>query len=395
MTGLDDIVRTALQEQVQAPPAMRSPADRVIADARGVRRRRALVAVCAGVTALAVAVAGLATLRDVRDGGTPVPPATAPAGTPTTAPPASPAVRADLLTDFHSMDGWRSLHTADGRMVSLAATGGGVDTAYRTAGGWLVVAYMPQARGSLWLVRPDGSADRLVDRADTKPAVAPDGGIAWRKGDRLYVGHLAGATLVVDRSTPAPARGSPIAYTGTAVVLGYSETGGGIDRHDVWLPANGDYSPSWDTTGRVTTVYQPAPDGSLLGLVRNGSGECLTKLDPAANLRPSRTACGLPLRIDPYGLVSPGARWLAAPVFADEETRFGIIDLDRVYDHPAVAATLDVGPAGWLDATTLLVRSGDGTLMTARVGGPTVTLTPVTVPGLAPGASIQVVRRLG
>jgi hypothetical protein len=209
------------------------------------------------------------------------------------------------------------------------------------------------------------------------------------------VGHLAGVTVTVDRSTPAPARGEPIAYTGTAVILGYSETGGGIDHHDVWLPSNGDYSPSWDKTSHVITVYQPAPDGSLLGIVRTSQGSkdvCLAKLDPAANLKAIRTACGLPLTIDPLGLVSPDGRWLGAPSLDNGQLKVALLDLSRVFDTPAVAATWDaMYPATWMDATTLVVISS-GTPMTARIGQPE--LAPLTGTGLPPGAQLEPVRRL-
>ncbi|HET8680439.1 MAG TPA: hypothetical protein VFM54_00980 [Micromonosporaceae bacterium] len=411
MTGLDEIVRTALRAQVQDPPPIRSGADQVITEARDVRRRRALITACAGVTVLALMVGGLAMLGDIRADGTPPLPASPQAGEPTTALSTSVLDRLDLLTDFSSSEGWGSLRTAGGRTIPLTGIDGRVYTAYQTGDGWLVVSERATS-GSLWLVTPDGARHRLLDSTDRPPAVSPDGRrVAWRDGDRLYVGHRTGTTLTVDRSTPAPARGAPIAYTGTAVVLGYSTTGGGIDQRDVWVPGNGDYSPTWDRAGHVTGVYQPAPDGSLLGLVyaTPGAGsktECLAKLDPATGLSASRTACGLPLAIDsvtqasmlaqlaPVGLVSPDGRWLAVPVLDNDRRLLALIDLGRVFDRPEPTQVWDAGPpAAWLDATTLVVMNGESTPMIARVGRPA--LTPLTGTGLPAGGPVQPVRRLG
>jgi hypothetical protein len=372
---------------------------------RRVRRRRTVR--WAGVTTAATVTAVVAAVSLAGASGTgrsarldqPSRPVTSPSAAQTTRPPGDPAGvanRPDLLTDRATGLGWRNLRTADGRTVSLAGVDGAVETAYGTADGWLVVTSKAEA-SSLWLVKPDGSVHRLIDKSDREPAVSPDGRrFAWRSGDRMYVGHLTEATVTVDRSTPAPQRGTPIAYTGTAVVLGYSETGGGIDHHDVWLPSKGDYSPSWERTTHVVAVYQPASDGSLLGVVHGSQGAkavCLARLDPTAGLKASRTACGLPLTIDPLGLVSPDGQWLAAPSLNAGRTQVSLVDLDRVFDTPAVTATWDAdAPFAWIDAGTLVVAS-NGTPMTAVVGQST--LTPLTGAGPAAGAKIQPIRGVG
>jgi hypothetical protein len=271
--------------------------------------------------------------------------------------------------------------------------------AYQIPDGWLV-SYTSDTNGSttLWLLKPDGSALRLLDGVRGY-AVAPDGyRVAWRAGNRLHVGHLTGTSLTDDRSTPAPARGDPIAYTGAAVVLGYSMTGAGIDQHDVWIPANGDYSPSWDKTQFVIAVYQPAPDGSLLGLVQRAYGSkdaCLAKLDPAANLRAVRTACGLPITLDPDGLVSPDGHWLAkSAVSPGGQLQIDLIDLHTVFDHPVVTTTwVAIAPLAWVDATTAVVTQADNAMMLAHVGQQD--LTPVTGPDLPDHYRLQPIPRLG
>jgi hypothetical protein len=369
---------------------MDSPADHAIAGARGVRRRRVVTAVC--VIVVALAIGGFAKLREVMPPVVPVPPATQPAN-PTSPPSTSTGTRPDVLTDRSAtFDGWGRIVTGEGRTIPLAGIDGAVDTAYQTADGWLVLASQ-QANGiTLWLMRSDGSAYRLIDKSEGV-AVGPDGRrFAWRDSGRIYVGHLANTTVTVDKSTPAPDRGEPIAFTGTAVILGYSETGGGIDHHDVWLPSKGDYVPAWTKTTSVISVYQPAHDGSLFGVVQASAGSkvpCLAKLDPAVNLNAIRTACGLPLTIDPVGLVSPNGRWLEAPLLDNGQVRVGLIDLSAVFDSPTVTARWDAtSPATWLDSTTSVLNRGDGTPMTARIGLPD--LNPLT--GLS--APFEVVRRL-
>src|SRR5213075_1861029 len=100
---------------------------------------------------------------------------------------------------------------------------------------------------SLWLVTPGGTLKPMVDKADGPVAIAADGRrIAWRSTGRLYYGHVDPSTKsIVDASSPAPARGIPIAVGTTSVVLGYAETGGGIDHHDAWFPGLGAYTPTW------------------------------------------------------------------------------------------------------------------------------------------------------
>jgi hypothetical protein len=275
-------------------------------------------------------------------------------------------------------------------LVGIAGAG----SAYRIHDGWLVVGFgQAAATGlveSLWLVTRDGSIHQLINHADSV-VVAPDGArVAWRASDRLIVGHVTGASLAQDQSTPAPPRGAPIAYTGTAVILGYTMTGGGLDQFDTWLPARGDYSPSWNNVTLVGAVFQPARDGSLYGIVRASSdtkARCFAQLDPANNLAATRKACSLPVTsFDTTGLISPDGRWMAKNTGASPQV--DLLDLNHVFDTPAVTATWDaVAPVAWVDATTLVLVQQNRSLSLASIGR--TDLDPITVSGQPTMEAVQ------
>jgi len=372
---IEDTLRASLHAQVERPPMMQDLAERTMTRARGVRRRRTVAAAATTVAALVLTGGGYGVLQGDTHRGSPPPPATRSSApepsTPTTAS-TGQGLYPDVLTDPTADGSWRSLRTADGRVLSLGGVSGRIENAYQAHDGWLLVATITPFGSdaldsrALWLLTPDGAVHVLIEHADGAPALAPGGlRLAWRQNDRLYIGHRTGSVLTVDQWTPAPARGEPIAYTGTAVVLGYSETGGGIDHHDVWLPSAGDYTAGWSRSTQVETVYRPAPDGTLYGLVHaSGGGKalCLARLDPAAHLKATGTACGMPLTIDPTALVSPDGRWLAAQALEPGSTlEVAMIDLAEVFDHPKLkirAVLADSSPADWLDNRTVVI-SGD------------------------------------
>jgi hypothetical protein len=377
MSGIEDLVRRSLRDRVEAPPALGDPAGRAVSRARTVRRRQALLAVCAAGLAGVLAAAGLAALR----GGVhtlPVPPATVP-------PTAVPSSGVSLVVDQHM------LLTPDGRTVALPASEDSMVGAVQVRQGWLVTGTTTGTdTRSWWLVTPDLQVRRLLQGLTDSPVVARDGHLAWRTATRLFTGHLSDdGTVVTDRSTPMPAKGAPIALAGNAVVLGATATGGGIDSHDLWLPEHGDYVPTWTAMTHIASVYAPTGDGrSLLGLVYSVAGSketCLAELDPANNLRATRSACGLSLRDDWPAAVSPDGRWLAAHVVDG----VALIDLSTVFQRPAVTATWQAdAPGVWVDATTM-VAPVSGHLRRFHVAGGSTD--PVTVPGLPSGTGFDLV----
>jgi hypothetical protein len=373
---IEDLVRESLHERVAQPPALDDPADRAIAGARTVRRRRALTVACVIGVAAVLATGALTGLH----GGPhmlPVPPASAP-----------PSPSLAFIVDH------TALRLPDGRSVSLPPSETALTGADQVREGWLVTGATADANtSSLWLVTPDAALHPLAQGLVGAPAVSVDGlWLSWRTATQLFSGHLIDSgALIVDSSTPMPDKGFPIAVTSTVVVLGATATGGGIDSFDLWLPAKGHYVASWDVITNVAAVYGPLPGGhSLLGLVRPAQGSkevCLAELDPETSLRATRTACNLPLRVDPAGAVSPDGHWLAAVGSGG----VALIDLTTVYDRPAIAATWGADwPGVWVDTNTMVVPAADG-LQAFSVGD--TAPRPVRVPGLPSNATTTPVPR--
>ncbi len=317
-------------------------------------------------------------------GATTVPPGTGPTGTET-----APDGQGALGTATNTTPGVsvivdrETLVLPDGRALSLAAIDGGAMNGYQTRDGWLVNGFGNGVDTlSLWLVLPDGTLRKMVDRAEGAVAVAVDGRrIAWRSGGTLHVGRVdPGGTAVVDVTSPAPPRGHPISLTNDTVVLGYSETGGGIDHHDVWYPALGAYEPTWEESAHVRAVFGPAPNGvSFLGLVPNpsGPGHCIAELDPEDSLQATRTACGLPVQLERYGAVTRDGKRLAVRSNGNSGTpQIGIVDLTTVFSTPTLTASWSATTDGaWEDDNTMLVPSTDlgGALVRYHIGSATGT----------------------
>jgi hypothetical protein len=368
--SMRDVVRGSLQAQVVQPPPMLDSAGRALDGARRSRQRRSYhAAPAAAVALLLVVVGGVAALRAGVTHRTPMPPATV---KPTTSTVPTPTPAGVALLDRSEL-----VLLPDTRTISLAQIPGGAIGAYQTKTGWLVTGYGNGTDTmSLWLVLPDGSMHPLVDRADAPVAVSSDGSrLAWRTSGQIKLGRLnTDGTVTVDRSTAAPARGAPLSLSDSAVVLGYTATGGGIDHYDVWLPDRGDYVPTWDKTTSVATVYGPTPDGRmLLGLLRprnGGKGTCLAQLDPAQDLKAIAIACGLGQRGDAKASVSPDGRWLALQAARDDGSpQVAIVDLNVVFQRPAVTARWDAeGPGVWVDATTMVGTDHFGALLRFHIG---------------------------
>jgi hypothetical protein len=295
----------------------------------------------------------------------------------------------------------KSLLLPDGKTIALDKIPGGALDGFQTRDGWLMRGYgNGRDTYSLWLVTADGALRSIVDKAEAPVAVAADGRhLAWRSAGRLLTGSIDPKTgLVAGKSSPAPERGFPLLLTGDSVVLGYTETGGGIDHHDVWFPDLGDYKPTWDKTVGVFTVFGSAPGGTnYLGLVQGPAGAkdaCLAELDPKANLKATRKACGIVTQIDRAGAVSPDGKWFAyRGAGASGRGEIDVVELGTVFTKPAISVAWPSDAVGaWEDASTMLVNGSAGGLVRFHLGS-TATET-VDRPGLAKDDRVELVPRL-
>jgi hypothetical protein len=372
MTELEEVVRRALSDQVHERPPMIRPAARAIAGAAAARRRRALLVTGAVVVVLVAVVAGAVVLR-------PPTSRTVPANTPS--PSAVPSSVASPVTPSGSglsaLVGGDSLLLPDGRLVPLTASGD-ARAAYQVHDGYLVIAAGDATvdSESLWLYHADGYGQRLVDHVSGL-LVAPDGRrLAWRSGPELTVAHLDDSDNIVTDAQTQTDRGYPLVFVGSTLVLGYSETGGGIDHIDVWIPQQGPYVPTWDRVQAegVINVFGPASDGHFaLGLVfaAPGSGDkrtCLAQLDPTGVLRVVARQCALPA-VGEWGSVSPDGKLLAYESSAQGSSlQTVVVDPGTVFDRPAVLATWSFGARGAWVADTMVAQADNGRIYRYRVG---------------------------
>lgn len=415
MTDIEEVVRRALGERVQGQPPMTDSAGRAIAGARAVRRRQVAFGVGTVVVALIVIVAGVAALGDRGNGvvfppsdGSPVPQPsattspTAPTPTPAPTGPLPPSVGLSAIVDQDR------LLMPDGRLVSLAqfAGGRGFVRAYQVHDGWLLdgaASTLPDG-ASLWLFRADGTSRRLIDDTDGI-IVSRDGSrLAWRASDNLYVGHLDNADNVVrDASTPISGRGYPQVFAGAALVIGYSETGGGVDQWDVWVPQRGPYTPSWDTVkaNGVSTVFGATADGRYaigIALASPGSGSkdtCLARFDPMNAMRLVSTACGIPGPGD-WASFSPDGHWMAYnSAGTGGATQTTVVDLTTVFQQQHAGATWPDATGGvWTGPDTFVAQrqAPSGPFYRYRVGQSTGE--EVSVLGMPPSDPVSLVPKL-
>jgi hypothetical protein len=411
MTDIEEVVRRALGEQVYRQPPMTDSADRAIAGARAVRRRQVALSVGAVVVALLATVAGVAALHG-RGTGPVFPPSNndhlpaSPVPPRSPAPSSTDAARPPLPeTGLGAVIDQRSLLLPDGRLLPIAPFGDDVVVnAYQIGSGWLVERFgdgTPDS-GTLWLYHADGSAVRLIDH-ETGVLVSPDGTrLAWRVGHTVTVAHLDAAdNLVRDGSTTVD-NGYPLMFAGSALVLGYSATGGGTDHWDVWVPQHGRFVPDWNAAqaAGVSAVYAATRDGRWLigqALTNPGTGskdDCLARLDPLDHLKVVARACGLP-EAGEWGVLSPDGHWLAYSGIASAQ--LVVVDATTVFQQPRVAATFDnAGGPVWTGPDTLvaLLSNGPGAPRYYRyqVGQPTGE--EVGVPGTTAHSTVELVPKL-
>jgi hypothetical protein len=295
----------------------------------------------------------------------------------------------------------KKLVLPDGTSYTLDAVPGGPVSGYQTCDGWLVRGFGNGVDTlSLWLVSPTGALRPIVGKADAPVAVGSDGRrLAWRSGGRVYFGRVdPTGNAIVDKSTPAPARGAPIAVGADSVVLGYSETGGGIDHHDTWVPSLGDYRPTWEKSADVKAVYSPGlADGTYLGLVQGPAGltdTCLGVMNAKDSLKATKKACGIVTQIGTSGAVSVDGRWLAMHAASSSgAAQIAVLDLTKVFTTPAVTTTWAAdGGWAWEDADNLLVATTAG-LVRFHIGATTGEA--VTRTGVTASSKVILLPRLG
>lgn len=417
MTGIEEVVRRVLHDQVRRQPAMTEPAERAISGARALRRRHAALGVSVTVVVVVAVVWGGVALRGRGTGpsippstGAPVP-ATSPSAAGSPSPPVSPSAAASLPMIGLSaiVENQNYLLTPGGTLLSLSKIGASPGVTYQFSGGWLVNA---SVNGSftdghqLWLLRPDGSARLLLDHvggADGAVFSADGRRLAWLAGGQLHVGHLDGTGAVVtDTTTQAPEQGYPLAYAGSAVLLGYSSTGGGYDNFDVWVPQQGRYTATWDRAqaNGIVGIFGATADGRwLIGnvLAAPGSGgksSCLGRIDPLNNLRVVARACGLPEARE-WGSVSPDGHWLGYQTIneANGRTQTTLVDLTTVFQQPNVDGSWPLEyPGSWIGPDTMITQGLDERFYRYRVGQPTGE--EVAVTGMPPGGKVILVHKL-
>jgi hypothetical protein len=403
MTDIEDVVRRSLTEQVRRQPPMTSAADRAVAGAAAVRRRHAAFTAGAVVVAVVAIVAGVAVLR----GGGSAPHVPASSTPPSASPAPAPSATLSLPTVGVSALIGNNLLLPDGRLLSVAqvAETGGAHAAYQTRDGWLVEGYNYGSTdpdpASLWLFQASGASRRLVDHA-SGVVVAPDGRrLAWRTGNTLVVAHLDAADNVVHDATTQVDRGYPQMFAGSALIIGYTATGGGIDNWDVWVPQRGRYTPSWSQVAANGVLYVLGATadgrwaiGQVLAAPGNGSKDmCLARLDPLNALRVAARACGLP-GAGEWASLSPDGHWLAYPSgTGDGRTQTVVVDAGTLFQQPRVAGTWPAPRQGiWTGPDTVVVQGDDNRFYRYRVGQPTGEQ--VTIDGMPPGDRIELVPKL-
>jgi hypothetical protein len=191
-------------------------------------------------------------------------------------------------------------------------------------------------------------------------------------------------------------------FAGSALVLGYSATGGGTDHWDVWVTQRGKFTPDWNAAqaAGVSAVYAPTADGRWLigqALSSPGTGakdDCLVRLDPLARFKVVARACGLPSAGE-WGLLSPDGHWLAYAGISPAQ--LVVVDVATVFQQPRVAAAFDnAGTPVWTGPDTLVasVSNGPGAPRYYRyqVGQPTGE--EVGIPGTTAQTAVQLVPKL-
>ncbi|MFG1717912.1 hypothetical protein ACGFII_04675 [Micromonospora chalcea] len=387
----DDELERALRETLTrrvatSRPLPVDPAGAVLRRARRTGRRRTLTGLALAGVATVFVTTGVAHFSAAGgDGGTPTvvlgdPPGFSP----------SPLASGPSITRFGPVRAELDLlvgdrlDTSGGERRQLTGVSG-VERAQRVHDreGWLMTSAATAAGRTLWWVPANGTAPQVMLAAADAVAVAPDGRqVAWRDGPEVIAAGVVAGQLIAPVRTPAPDGAVPVGFAGDAVLIQQPGEGG----VSVWERALGG-QPALANPD-VRAVYGTRPDGRLVGLVtadRPGQ-HCLALLDPARDLAPVRTGCGVKLAADGLGGVSADGRWLLANGNARSAL---LVDLADPGASPAAhpAGPVLAGDVAWTHAGVALHVDATGGLVRVKpervLAGDRPTASPVE--GLAPG----------
>ncbi|MCZ7473073.1 MULTISPECIES: hypothetical protein [unclassified Micromonospora] len=361
---LERALRETLSRRVETSrPLPADPAGEVLRRARRTGRRRTLTGLALAGVATVVVTTGVAQFSAPGgDGGTPTvvlgdPPVLFPS--PQTSEPSSVTRFGPVRAELDLLVGDR-LDTSGGERRQLTGVSG-VERAQRIheQEGWLLTSAATVAGRTLWWVPVGGTAPQVMLAAADAVAVSPDGRqVAWRDGTDLIAAGVVAGQLIAPVRIAAPEGAVPVGFTGDAVLIQQPGDGG----MSVWNRALG--GQPGPVNPDVRTVYGTRPDGRVVGLVAAGRDEehCLALLDPARDLAPVRTGCGLKLATDGLGAVSFDGRWLLANGTSRTALLVDLRDPASPVTHPA--GPLLAGGVSWtragvalhVDATGGLVR---------------------------------------
>ena len=361
---LERALRETLSRRVETSrPLPADPAGEILRRARRTGRRRTLTGLALAGVATVVVTTGVAQFSAPGgDGGTPTvvlgdPPVLFPS--PQTSEPSSVTRFGPVRAELDLLVGDR-LDTSGGERRQLTGVSG-VERAQRIheQEGWLLTSAATVAGRTLWWVPVGGTAPQVMLAAADAVAVSPDGRqVAWRDGTDLIAAGVVAGQLIAPVRIAAPEGAVPVGFTGDAVLIQQPGDGG----MSVWNRALG--GQPGPVNPDVRTVYGTRPDGRVVGLVAAGRDEqhCLALLDPARDLAPVRTGCGLKLATDGLGAVSFDGRWLLANGTSRTALLVDLRDPASPVPHPA--GPLLAGGVSWtragvalhVDATGGLVR---------------------------------------
>ncbi|AYF29911.1 hypothetical protein CSH63_21020 [Micromonospora tulbaghiae] len=337
----DDELERALRETLTrrvatSRPLPADPAGEILRRARRTGRRRALTGLALAGVATVFITTGVAQFSaSGGNGGTPTvvlgdPPVLFPSPEPSG--PSSITRFGPVRAELDLLVGDR-LDTSGGERRQLPGVSG-VERAQRIHDqeGWLLTSAATVAGRTLWWVPVGGAAPQVMLAAADAVAVSADGRqVAWRDGTDVIAAGVVAGQLIAPVRTAAPDGAVPVGFAGDSVLIQQPGDGG----MSVWDRALG--GQPGPVNPDVRAVYGTRPDGRVVALVAAGRDQhrCLALLDPARDLAPVRTGCGLKLATDGLGAVSSDGRWLLANGTSRTALLVDLADPASPVTHPA------------------------------------------------------------